>query len=232
MSNPHVYSDFAGTRQTAFSVATGALKFLVKAITGGFVLRNAADTADADLTVNKLNVSGASIDINSDAAGSGADWKYTLTAPASGMTAALNLVFPPNVGSPNFMLITDGAGNTSWAAQPGGATNVVQTDTTALAFGDSSPVSMFSKPAGSKVKCVRIYVDTAFNGTPSLSIGISGTTSKYGATSDVDLTVAGIYEWDPGIDVVVGAESLIATYSAGGATTGAARIDIDYVTPT
>ena len=119
-----------------------------------------------------------------------------------------------------------------WTTVAGGTDKVV-CDTTSLAFGATSPVAMFTLPANAVVKKVQVIIDTSFNGTPSLSIGISGTTSKYMGSGQVDLTAAAgtIFEVDPGQVANGSTENLIATYSAGSASAGAARILVDYVIP-
>src|SRR6185503_5420994 len=101
-------------------------------------VRNPGDSADAEVTMSKLNVSGNIVDLNSDAAGSAADWKYTLQRPASGMSAAVTLTLPPTDGSPGQALVTDGSGVLTFedAASTASSDKV---DTTDLAFGDSSP---------------------------------------------------------------------------------------------
>jgi hypothetical protein len=225
-------SDLAGTALNTFRVGAAGAASLLKYITGGVAIRDEADSADAALTASQIKISGDSFIINSDAAGSGADWTITIQRPASGMGAAWTMTLPPDDGSPGQVLTTDGSGVTTWTTVSAGATNMILTDDTTLAFGDSSPVTMFTKPAGSKPKLVRVYVDMAFNGTtPTLSIGIVGTTSKYGSTTQVDLKTVGVYEWDPGIDVTAGSEALIATYAASSSSAGAARIEVDYVVP-
>lgn len=201
----------------------------LKNSTGNLLVRNSADSADAEVTASKVNVSGNAIDINSDAAGSAADWKYTLQRPASGMTAAVTLTLPVDDGTANQVLQTDGTGVLSWASA-GSTASSDKVDTTSLAFGDSSPVTMFTTGASDIITKIQVIVDTAFNGTSTVSIGISGTVSKYVATSQVDLTTAGIYEITPGL-TAQGAEALIATYSAGGASAGAARILVFFATP-
>jgi hypothetical protein len=90
---------------------------------------------------------------------------------------------------------------------------------------------MLTLPANAVVEAVRIIVDTAFNGTPSVSIGISGTLSKYFAASSVDLLTTGLYEDYPALASVGTTESIIATYSAGSASVGSARLELDYVIP-
>lgn len=46
--------------------------------------------------------------LNSDAAGSGADWTYDLTRPTSGMVDHVNFIFPPTGNTAGLALITDG----------------------------------------------------------------------------------------------------------------------------
>jgi hypothetical protein len=104
-------------------------------------------------------------------------------------------------------------------------------DTTALAFGSASPVAMFSTGATDVIEYIEVIVDTAFNGTSTMSVGIAGTTSKYVAATQVDLTTAGKYVINPGLPAQ-GAEALIITYAAGGASAGAARVLVHYASPT
>lgn len=225
-----LFSDLLGTTRAYFKIG-GTTGVRLKNSAGDLLVRNTADSADSAITVSKANVSGDVIDINSDAAGSGADWKYTLQRPASGMSAAITLTLPPNDGSPGQVLGTDGSGVLSFISA-GSTASSLKLDTTALAFGTASPLAMFSTGAGDVIDKVEVIVDTPFNGTPSLSVGVTGTTSKYMGTGDVDLTaVAGtVFEVHPGLDAA-GVESLIATYAAGGASAGAARILVHYATP-
>jgi hypothetical protein len=91
---------------------------------------------------------------------------------------------------------------------------------------------LFSTPSGAIIEKVQVIIDTQFNGTPTLTVGISGTTSKYMTTTQNVLTdVAGTgYESNPRLPSTAG-EALIATYSAGGASAGAARILVHYSIP-
>ena len=193
-------------------------------------IKNAADTAFANIKAAILQATGNTIELNSNAAGTGADRKYTISRPSSGMTADVNFVMPTSVGSPGFALVTDGAGNHSYAAVGGNSANAI-TDTTSFAFGSTSPITMFTLPANAVVYAVRIYVDTLFNGTPSLSIGISGNTSKYVASTQLDLAAVNCYEIYPSLLPVGTSEALIATYAAGSATAGAGRVEVDYSVP-
>lgn len=224
-----IWRDFLGTTAAFFRIGYTGPR--LKNTGGNLAIRNPGDTADAEITISKANVSGNVIDINSDAAGSGADWKYTLQRPAAGMTAAVSLTLPPDDGTPGQVLSTDGAGVLTFVSA-GSTASSTKIDSTALAFGTASPVTMFSTGAGDMIVSVSVIITTAFNGTPSLSVGITGTTSKYASATDIDLTqpAGTVIELSPGL-TPQGVEALIATYAAGGATAGAAQIIVEYATP-
>lgn len=234
-----VFKDLLGT--TAQYLRIGLTGPRLKNNSGNLDLRNAADSAYVDLIVNALqaagiNITGNDIVLNSDAAGSGADRTMTLRRPSTGMSQNLVIVLPSGDPSPGqAMTVASAAGGviTMEYTTVAGGTDKVVCDTTSLAFGATSPVTMFTLPANAVVKSVKVVIDTAFNGTPSLSIGISGTTSKYMGATQIDLTATAgtVFEVDPGLAAVGSTESLIATYSAGSASAGAARILVDYVIP-
>lgn len=226
------FLDLLGTTFTKLQIGLGSAGATLKVASSKLRARNTADSADVPVVGSVIAASGDYLELNEDAAAAGADWKYTLARPSSGMTAAVTLTLPADDGSPSQALTTDGSGNLSWTTVAAGTDKTV-TDTTALAFGSTSPVSMFTLPANAVVEEVRVIIDTAFNGTPTLSIGVSGTTSKYMAATQVDLTATAttIFAVSPGITANGSSESLIATYSAGSASAGAARIEVDYVIP-
>ena len=224
------FTDLLGTTRAYFKIG-GTTGVRLKNNSGNLEVRNTGDSADAAVTASKVNVSGDVIDINSDAAGSGADWKYTVQRPASGMTAAVTLTLPPDDGTSGQVLQTDGNGALTWVSA--GSTGLaLKMDTTSLAFGSSSPVSMMTTGAADIIDHIDVIIDTPFDGTPSASVGISGTASKYMAATDLDLTATAgtVFTVHPGIDAA-GAESLIITYAAGGASAGAARFIVFYGTP-
>lgn len=233
MSALRTISDLVGTAVSYFKIGLGSTAVRLKNAAGVLRVRNDGDSADLPIVASKVSASGDSMELNEDAAGSGDDWKYTLARPASGMTAAVTLTLPINDGSPSQAIVTDGSGNLSFVTL-GGAADQAATDTTTLAFGDSSPVAMFTKQANALVKLIRVIIDTPFNGTaPTLSIGIVGTTSKYAATSEIDLKAAAgsIFEICPEDAATVGTEALIATYNADSSSAGSARILVDTVVP-
>jgi hypothetical protein len=227
------FLDIFGSVYNKFQLGIGATAVNLKEVTGKLRARNKADSADAPVVGSVIAASGDAIQINEDAAGAGADWLMTLNRPATGMTAAVNLTLPATVGSPAQVLTTDGAtGVLSWSTVAAGTDKVI-TDTTSLAFGSGATVAMFSLPANAVVSNVVVTIDTAFNGTPSLSVGVTGTLSKYFASTQVDLTQPSTTSFgvDPSLNAVGTVEALIATYSAGGATAGAARISVSYSIP-
>ena len=224
------FSDLLGTTRAYFKIGIDGVR--LKNNAANLVIRNSADAADAEITASKVNASGdVGLVVNSDSAGSGADWKITLQRPAAGMTADVLLTLPIDDGTAGQVLQTDGSGVLSWAssATTGHADKI---DNTALAFGTASPVTMFTTGAGDTINKVEVIIDTAFTGSPSLSIGIAGTTSKYLSATDVDLTQAAgtVFEVCPGI-AAAGVEAIIATYVAGGAGAGAARMRVYFATP-
>lgn len=224
------WSNMFGTLKSKFAI--GLTGPNLKDSSGNLVVRNSGDSADANITAAKVSASGNDIELNSDAAGSGADWLYTLRRPSSGMSAAVVLTLPVDDGTANQVLQTDGSGALSWATA--GDNSSCQTrNTTTLAFGTSSPQSLFTLPANAVIDRVTTIIDTAFDGTPSMSVGVSGTASKYVASTEVDLTAAAGTRFDvyPASAANGSTEALITTYSAGGATVGSARVIVDYSVP-
>jgi len=86
---------------------------------GKLAIRNATNTADAEITASKLNNSGDLIVLNSDATGSGNDFSCTIARSAS-QTASWTLTLPTTAGSSGQVLTTNGSGVTSWASGGGG----------------------------------------------------------------------------------------------------------------
>ena len=208
----------------------------LKNASGTLEIRNAADAAYAAIKASLVSATGEDIELNADAAGSGADWKMTFRRPSTGMTHDLVVVWPAGDPAPNqAVTVASLVGDVitlQYTTIAAGNDKIV-VDTTTLAFGDSSPKAMFTLPANAVVREVRFIIDTAFNGTPQVSVGITGTTSKYVATSLVDLTQPAetVIVVTPGKAAVGSTEAIIATYSAGGASAGSARIEVAYAIP-
>jgi hypothetical protein len=222
-------TDYSGISGATFQLGIGGPQ--VKANAGVLEARNAADNAYATFVSALINVTGEDVVWNSDAAGSGADWTYTLRRPSAGMTAAVILTWPIDDGAPSQVLSTDGSGNMSWISA-GSTSHLMAVDVTALAFGSTSPVTAFTLPANAVVHLVEVIVDTAFNGTaPTMSVGISGTTSKYMPATAVDLKTTGSYEYRANLIADGGTNAIIITYAADSSSAGAARVMVRYSIP-
>ncbi|MEO5348889.1 MAG: hypothetical protein H7836_04510 [Magnetococcus sp. YQC-3] len=228
-----IFMDLKGTSQSSFQIQKGGPR--LKNNSGVLEAKNAADSAYVDFKASALKSTSNTMTWNEDASLAGADWKMQISRPTSGMTANTNFVMPADYGTNGYVLQTDGAGNLSWVAQssPPSVTQKITVDTTTLAFNTSSPLALFTLPANAVVHKVKVIIDTAFDGAPTLDIGISGNTSKYGAAAAFDLTSGAGDRWEsnPNQAPVGTTEALIATYAAGGATVGSARIEVDYSIP-
>lgn len=231
-ATPRWISDLAGTFLGYLRIG-GTSGTRLKNSGANVIVRNGADSADAEITASKVNVSGNDLVLNSDAAGSAADWLYTLRRPSSGMTAALTLTLPVDDGTNGQVLATDGSGALSWVSAAS-TDACVKIDSTALVFGSGSTVSMLTLPANAQVVLVRVYVDTAFNasGPATASVGISGSASKYMGATSLDLTTVGSYEVVPGVVPSGSTEAIEIAFSAGsGGSAGAARVEVHYAIP-
>lgn len=225
-----VWKDLLGTSKSFFQLGFSGPK--LKDASGGLAVRNPADTADAAVTASRLNVSGDVLVLNSDAAAAGPDWTYTLQRPATGMAGAVVLTLPVNDGSPGQVLATDGNGLLSWA-DAGTTASALKADTTTVGFGSAATVAAFTLPAGNVVDHVDVVVDQAFDGGPSLSLGVAGEASKYLSATDIDLTQAAgtLFRAHPGRPPAGGDEALQIAFAAGGAAMGSARVIVHYALP-
>lgn len=224
------FNKLDGTTTSKFQIEAAAGGVNLKNTSGNLVVRNGADSSDATITSSEFLASGnVALVLNSDSTGSGADWKISVARPTTGQTADWVFTLPPNAGSPQQVLQTDGSGVTTWVDAASGATDI--TDTTSFAFGSASTISMFTLPANAIVLSVGVIIDTAFDGTASMSIGISGNASKYVGSGDVALGIAAGWWIYPNLPADGSSEALEISYSAGGATAGAARVVVNYSIP-
>ena len=223
-----------GTQTSAFQLAATAGGVVLKNNSGALIVKATGGSTDTTVTASEYFASGdTGLVINSDATSSGADWTLSLARPATGMTAAWTLTLPPNAGSPNQVLQTNGSGVTTWVDAASGATDV--TDTTNLAFGSGGTVAMFTLPANAVIMSIGVIVDTAFDGsgpTPSMSVGISADHSKYVGSADVQLAEAAGWWIYPNLPADVSSEALVIYFTAGGgASVGAARVLVSFCIP-
>lgn len=230
-----LWKDLKGTVLNKFGI--GLTGPLLKNNSNVLEVRNAADAAYASIKAQLFATHGNDFELNADAAGTSADWKMTYRRPSTGMTHALIFVMPsadPTSGQVLQAVSLVGDVITLGWVSAASTAACESVDTTALAWNSSSTVAMFTNPANGVVELVRVYVDTAFDGTgPSMSVGISGNASKYMGATSVDLTQTGTYEVTPGIAPTGSTEALQIAFSpASGGSTGAARVETVYAVPT
>ena len=209
------FSKITGTSVGSFILGLTGVK--LKNASGNLEVRNNADSAYADITVNDANLHGGT-------------YKVTLS-PSASQTADYALVLPVDDGSPSQVLSTDGSGVLSWVSAAS-TSNQVVVDSTSIAFGSGSTVTAFTLPANAVIDAVSIIIDTAFDGTPTLSVGVSGgSSSKYAGSGDSLLTQAGRYEiYNESVPVGT-SENIELYYSAGSASVGAGRVLVSYSIP-
>lgn len=240
MAIPNI-DDLTGTSSTTFQIGIPQIStpVVLKNVTGSLELTNLAGTADVSLTALSLNLSATSdqIVLNSAATGSGSSWTSTLSNAASGQTSALTLRLPPNAGTAGQVLTTDGnnPANLSWSTVLSGAAFDTKVSHTVL-FSDTSPYTYLSLPIGAIISQIAVIVDTAFDGTgAALSVGVSGTPSKFMIAGASDLTTIGRYATSS-VEAVApsgSAQTILLTFNGGtGSTAGSCRVITTYAVPT
>lgn len=228
-----LFADLIGTTKSFFQIGLGGVK--LENSSGNLIVKDNAGNV-SDITVKKPFIQGDAIEINSDAAGAGADWKYTLQRPAAGQGAAVTLTLPPNDGSPGQVLTTDGDGVLTFET-PESATPLLTVDTTTLNWNSAAEVAMFNLPVGAVIERVMTIIDTPFDGTsPTMSVGTTGAgAAKYMAATQVNLagSAKDVFESHPGEPEISGSpEALVITFAAGaGASAGSARVMVFYAIP-
>lgn len=168
----------AGTMKTLFQVG-GPSGPAIKNNAGVLDIRNAADSAWADLEAKSIKVLGTN-----------GVTGVKLASP-SGLGASLTLTLPNSVGGAGQFLQTDGSGGLNWSSAQ---SNADLTDVTTVTQASTSPLAMFTPPANAIIREVWINVTVAAaGGSPTLSVGTSGNPALYVATGDNDLKSANLY---------------------------------------
>jgi hypothetical protein len=113
------------------------------------------------------------LDLNADALGSGANWRYRLQRPAAGMTGDVDLILPANAGQAGQALFSNGPGQAlSFQALPSLRRFVLNFDT-------GSSTTWFTLAAGERLLFVELQVLTQANAVNSVQVGITGDLGKY-----------------------------------------------------
>ena len=210
------WSKLTGTQVGKFLL--GLTGVTLKNNAGNLEVKNNADTAFATVKVSEVTV------FNNTAT-----FGNTIRSQA---TQAANYTYdlPLDDGSPSTVLTTNGSGVLSWASAASTASSW-KVDTTTVAFGSGSTISAFTLPANAVIDSVVVCVDTAFDSTANLSVGISGNASKWFGSGDASLQVADRYEVPNQLTATGSTEAVEIAYSAGGATVGTCRVLVTYAIP-
>lgn len=223
------WSDFAGILGSFIRIGFTGPRLSDNS--GVLEVKTADGSAFAEAKASKITVSGSDIVLDS------ADDALTISNNTS-QSGALQIILPPAKSTDNYVLRQKsgtGSGIVELEFAAAGDTSAcVKVDTTNIVFGDTGAVTLFTLPANAVVHAVRLILDTAFDGTsPTVAVGISGTTGKYMASSQNNLqgSDGDLFETHPTHAASGSTEALIATVSNGSATAGAARVEVSYSIP-
>lgn len=171
---------------------------------GTLVVRNGADTANADLAANKIRVRGS----NSSNA-------VVLDAPGS-LAGTVTFVLPGADGASGQYLRTNGAGTMEWG-DPG--SDADKTTHELFTEATSSPLTIFTPPANGVLRQITIAVtQAAAGGSPVVKVGTAADDDAYMLASESDLKDAGMYTVYPMANVGASPAPVILTISPAGQT--------------
>lgn len=107
------------------------------------------------------------------------------------------------------------------------ATDANTMSTTLLPF-SSGNTTIGTVSATSRVTLVTMEVVSAFNGSPTLTVGDSGDASRLVANTDIDLSATGVYTVTSAYQYAAETD-IVSYYSAGGASSGSVKITVSYM---
>lgn len=200
-----------------YGIINGALRMGIAGptITGSgnnVAINDNTGSGNATLTVNAETLSTLNV-LASDA-------KQANLTMQTGAATNIPMNLPNTKGNAGDVLMSDGAGNWYW-----NTTDYEGIKPFVLNFNSAATVNLTNMPANFLVDRVVINVTTAFTGGTgsTVSVGVAGTTSAFTGTADCALSAVGTYEIDCAVLQILAAQ-MIATFTANGATAGAAAI--------
>lgn len=216
MSNNRFLSDLIGTFRTTFRIATVMVQDA-----GGYVAASPkSGTGFVPVAMSALQLQGASFA------------NHISITIASNPASNYTFNWPVADGTTGQVLTTDGAGNLSWSTV-GTGSNQMKEDDQVVNWNSAATIGMYTPPANSRTERVIVVVLTAFDGTGAqLSVGVTGTPSRYMAATDNDLTYQANYEVQPLYQegATPTAVTIFFTAATGG-TQGVANVLVQYVNP-
>lgn len=112
----------------------------------------------------------------------------------------------------------------------GSAVPVAPSITRSFAYGDATPASIGTVPAGKTVAKVELTIQTAFNGSgAALTIGKADALTQLMTASQNDPAAAATYETHPNVTYADATEIFLAITPGGGASSGSGFIRITFL---
>ena len=207
-----VLSRLGRTMQSIFRIGD----INVKDDTGVVQFRDADDTVFADAAVNKIRIQGTN-----------ATNAVILTSPAA-LGASVTFTLPGVDGASGEVLVTDGAGNLSFASVNASAINV---QIEAFTEATGSPLTIFTPPDNATIIAVYVQVLTAAGALTGVTteVGIAGDTDLYMQNDEIDVSNVAVYKVHPLEEVGVAPPDVIMTIVPG-AQTFTGEVYVEYAT--
>lgn len=194
-------SDLIGTALNNFRIGLTGVN--LKNSSGALHVRNAGDTEHAAAQAASIGL------------------KYPgeaniLTLQPGDMSGNITFTLPVAVGGAGDVLTDDGTGVLSFAPATAGGMIIKK-----VAFNQatSSPLSIMTPTANATISKIVVDVESAAGaGTPTIAVGISGTTGKYMSTAQNNLNEQLTYETNPSFEEDGTPDPIIATIVPDGQT--------------
>jgi len=98
-----------------------------------------------------------------------------------------------------------------------------------FAYGDASPLTIYTAPENQLIKQITLIVLTAFNGSaPTVSIGTTASPALLMATAENNLAVIGSFETSPNETISAGTQIKVFITPGAGASAGQCGVLIEY----
>lgn len=117
----------------------------------------------------------------------------------------------------------------SWGGQGGGGAAPTEA-TLSFAYGDASPLPVFTLPVAALIVSASLSIRTAFDGAgASLQLGMQGQPGRLIPSNDIAPDLEAQYETYPDLPLAAGTQILLTITPGTGATRGAGAVVIDYL---
>lgn len=209
-----IFSNLKGTMQSFFRFG-GPSGAGVKNSGGVLQTRDSADSAFADFAAKWFRIQGANA-------------ANAVVLKAGTLAGDVPLTFPTSLPGSTSFLTLDASGNIATTTTPNSNADLVEV--TVFTQG-SSTLAMFTPPANAVISRIVIEVAAAgAGGSPTITVGTSGTPAAYAAAADSDLKNAGLYEI-PVMASVGGSPSAVQAVITASAQTFSGNIYTYYSNP-